>query len=458
MVEKAEQAFSDIERYLAINKILNSRRMETIDDKLYFIDLFAPYLNKITKNDSGNTGEQANKETVLDSINAPPRDPRVFSNRGTAIRNGELQPNDPLVILISNIIGSVPLDDEATQFFYTQIFAFCNRKYKELFPNISGNINIAPEFETIRLVDCPYYSLLMQFHEYDAPNMLNKLYNKLRKTLGNLFLKNIEKYGDIYICMYAPMVEKCIEVNCAAGIKVIKKDFWIKEGKMASGEDLLSRFYKWLDIVLKTGYTEGLEEICSIWKNLLNGETDRSGSALFIFFDNRLLETRWTFLYTVILENLYENRKYIDVLLDIVLYSTYGLTHMKHVYKMFKFKSTVSLCKSLITSLENIVNDMNKYLAILETSYLEGKFKLSTKECERIATFNKSIDKLKEFINWGARCVIRHSICDTGPENREAFTNINTRIKTIDNDILKLENRGLNLRNKLQEASEILTY
>ncbi|KAI5170907.1 hypothetical protein PAEPH01_1543 [Pancytospora epiphaga] len=458
MVEKVEQACSDIERYLAINKILNSRRMETIDDKLYFIDLFAPYLNKITKNDNSNMREQANKETALDSINAPPRHPREFSNRGTSIRNGELQPNDPLVILISNILGSVSLDDEATQFFYTQIFASCNRKYKELFPNISGNIRIAPEIEIVSFKDLPYYLLLMQFHEHDAPNMLNKLYNKLRKARGNLFLKNIEKYLSMYSYTYVPMVKKCIKSNCSTGIKAIKNDFGIKEGKMASGEDLLSRFYAWLDIVLKTGYTEGLEEICSIWKNILNGETDRLGSALFIFFDNRLLVIRWTFLYTFIFKNLYENEKYIDVLLEIVLYSTYGFTYMKYAYDMFESQFTVSLCRSLMTSLENIVNDMNKYLAILETSYIENKIKLSTEECERITTFNKSINGLKGFINQVAQSVTMHSTRDTGSENREAFTNINICIKIIDNDISKLENRGLNLRNKLQESSEISTY
>ncbi|KAI5176524.1 hypothetical protein PAEPH01_2332 [Pancytospora epiphaga] len=257
--------------------------------------------------------------------------------------------------------------------------------------------------------------------------------------------------------MYIPMVKKCIKSNCAAGIKAIKKDFGIKEGKMASGEDLLSRLYKWLNIVLKTRYTEGLEEIRDIWENLLNGETDRLGSALFIFFDNRT-GMEWTLLYDVILKNPYENKKYIDVLLEIVLYSTYGCSYMEYAFEVFESLFSVSLCRSLMASLENIVNDMNKYLAILETSYLEGKFKLSTKERERITTFNKSINELKGFINQVAQSVTMHSTRDTGPENREAFTNINICIKIIDNDISELENRGLNLRNKLQESSEISTY
>ncbi|KAI5176523.1 hypothetical protein PAEPH01_2331, partial [Pancytospora epiphaga] len=147
--------------------------------------------------------EQTNKETALDSINTPPRHPREFSNRGKAIRNGEFQPNDPLVILISNILGSVPLDDKATQFLYTQIFASCNEKYKELFSNISGNIYIAHEFESVLFARSTYHLLLMQFHEYDAPNMLNKLYNKLRKTQSKLFLKNIGGNGVYtFVCTF----------------------------------------------------------------------------------------------------------------------------------------------------------------------------------------------------------------------------------------------------------------
>ncbi|KAI5169368.1 hypothetical protein PAEPH01_0654 [Pancytospora epiphaga] len=442
MVEKVEQACNDIERYLAINNILNSRRMETINDKLYLIDLFAPYLNEITKGDSSDTEEQTSKEMMLDFINTLAGYFQEILNKAGGVRKYDkklgIRSSDPLIYLISNILGSVPLEDEATQFFFVQIFASCNGKYKELFPNICGDVRISPELNTLSVKYIPNYLFLRLFHECDTPNMIIKLYNRVRRELGDLFFKSLRDHNQISYYLYNFVVKKCVKLNCLAGIKAIKDDFGIYEGKMAFGKDMASRFNVWIDTVLMTGCYEVFEEVCMIWKDLLK---ERKNTVKLIFLSRAEvgLRIRWGILFKRSApKKLYTNEAYIKVLLEIGLYCIHGLHNINCAYELFTSHFTLSLCESLLSSFENIIEDIEEYLLTLENSYGKINTKLPSEDSELFDECSLWLIRVKYFVKRIGLFVKRLCISNAKPENREKFKDIKKRIVKVFNDVRML--------------------
>ncbi|KAI5171985.1 hypothetical protein PAEPH01_1709 [Pancytospora epiphaga] len=445
MVEKVEQAQNYMERYLAINKILSIHRIETMNDKLYFIDLFAPYLDKMTKNSSGGMEEQTSKKTGSDFVCNLPRRFKGMPNKGLTIRNNELQPSDPLVRLISNILGSVPLDDKTTQFFFIQIFVSCNGKYRELFPNISGDIMIFLGFRNFNLCDSFYYSYLTQFHNCNAPNMLNRLYNRLREDSGNTFLKYIGDYNSTYYSLYILMVRKCIILNCSAGIKAVKEDFRIREGRIVSEkDDALLKFNIWLDTAITMEYYEGFEEICEIWKNLQNDNDENGRLSSTVFAEVKLeARIRWWLLLDTVENEIYKNEKYIEVLLNIGVYCTYGIDDMNILYELFEHYFTISLCKSLASTFEDIVDDLGTYLSRLEAFCIKTNTKPSLKDLECVIKCALCIDRLNFFIETVVYLLKRRNAMFKG---NEEYAYINGRIMNTSKDILMLRGAAMHLR------------
>ncbi|KAI5171433.1 hypothetical protein PAEPH01_1619, partial [Pancytospora epiphaga] len=173
MIEKVEQAGNNMEKYLAINDILNISRIVTIDDKLYLIDLFSPYLDEMTNGNSSNKEQTMNAPNLF-SIKTLSQNPKEHLCTST-IKDNELSSNDPVVQLISNIIGSVPLDDELTQYLFVQIFASCNGKYKDLFLNIQGDIEITSVFTHFGEGSSFNLSYFNQLNRRNMPNILKRI-------------------------------------------------------------------------------------------------------------------------------------------------------------------------------------------------------------------------------------------------------------------------------------------
>ncbi|KAI5168406.1 hypothetical protein PAEPH01_0103 [Pancytospora epiphaga] len=446
MVEKVEQAQNDIERYLAINKILKIHRMETIDDRLYFIDLFAPYLDKMTKTNNMKE-KQIDNEIVSEFIKKSSQDYQESCDENKdLIRNNELHPGDPLVNVISNIIGSVLSEEQATQFCFVQIFASCNEKYKKLFPSINGDVEVVSEFEDFNCHPRTRYSLLKRFHDHDAPNMLSKLYNRLRIKAGDMFITCVKSDSSVYQCLYTFMVMKCLKLSCSVGIKAIHKDFGIQGGRIVHRKNLLFRFNQWLDVVIATGYRKGFEEACEIWDDILNGENDRLGSTLFMYA-NLEMETRWYLLSGAFAKKLFKDEEHIKVLFEISLYCTYRSTDLDSVYEVFESHFTITLGESLMRSFENIIRDIRLYLSTLEASCAMANYELTLGPREKVKKCASCIERLKYFIKKIADFINTRDTCGVKLESNEKLADININVINITNDLLELEKRAIDLEN-----------
>ncbi|KAI5171811.1 hypothetical protein PAEPH01_1676 [Pancytospora epiphaga] len=106
---------------------------------------------------------------MLDSINTSSMNFQEPSIKARCVRSYvrkcRLRPsNNPLVHVISNMLGSMPLDDEATRFFFVQTFTSCNGKYKELFHNIKCDAEIIQEAKDFGDIYNLFYSFFIEFH------------------------------------------------------------------------------------------------------------------------------------------------------------------------------------------------------------------------------------------------------------------------------------------------------
>ncbi|KAI5171466.1 hypothetical protein PAEPH01_1650, partial [Pancytospora epiphaga] len=394
------------------------------------------------------------KEMTLDFINTSAGYSQEILNKAGDVRKYDkklrIRSSDPLIYLISNILGSVPLEDEATQFFFVQISASCNGKYKELFPNICGDVRISPELNTLIVKYIPNYLFLRLFYECDTPNMIIKLYNKVRRKLGDMFFKSLRDRKYISYYLYDFMVKKCVKLNCLAGIKAIKDDFGIYEGKVVPGKDMLSRFNVWVDTVLMAGYYEGFEEVCMIWKDLLK---ERKNTVKLIFSSraNDGPRIRWGMLFKRSSpKKLYANEVYMKVLLEIGLYCIRGSHNINCAYELFTSHFTLSLCESLLSSFENIIEGMEEYLLTLENSCDKATFWLFCEDCKCIRECNLWISTSKYFLRRIGSFVKRWYIFNVKPENRKKLKDIKKRIVKVFNDVRMLR-KPISRSRKLHE-------
>ncbi|KAI5169439.1 hypothetical protein PAEPH01_0714 [Pancytospora epiphaga] len=432
MIEEVEQAQNDIDRYSAINKILKMFRIVTTNEKLYLIDLFAPYLDRITR-DSNMSGEKAVNNPVLDIGNTLLQNQQEGSimNR-TLIKNGnicELKPSNPVICTISNILGSVPLDDETTQYLFVQILAFCNGKHKYLFPSIHSEVNITPEFITFNvkansILNCIPFR---QLHKYNVPNILNRLYNKLRVLEMNLFYENIKTSRAMFTYSYLPMIEKCMLMNHTAGIKAAKEDFGIQKGRIMLGSSALSRFTKWLIIAVKTEYYKGLEEACDSWEDILKGEKNKIELMKGMGLEERCEKKRYELSRTTI-DKLYLNERRIKALLEMHIYCAPACHDMDKAYGLFVSYFTTDLCNSLMTHLRSIVDEIYGYFLTLKSSSSNKYYWSTNTRLGEIKFCCSRLNELKCFVKKAVVFVKSH-------ENFYIRLHIARTLAVIGNDI-----------------------
>ncbi|KAI5169319.1 hypothetical protein PAEPH01_0611 [Pancytospora epiphaga] len=351
LIEEIELAENKINRYIAINNVLNDCRLTTINEKLYFIDLFSPYLDKVTKD-----GIENNSNTVLDSTSATFQNLKEFPVKKAKM----LDPNDPLLQLISNVLGSVPLNDEATQYFFVQILSSCNGKHRSLFPRIQGAVKIVLPFPVAvaALSNTFEKTLFLDLHDYNVPNMLSRLYKKLRVRHGDSFYKVIAERSPLFNISYIPMVKRCVELNNSAGIEAAKKDFKIRKGKIDLNLDEIGRFRWWLEIAIETQYLKGLEEICNTWEYISKKENTKFRLEVYSAITGSY-ETNWDKLSSELLKKISVNERYTKALLEMCIYGVDNYTEMNRIYKALAPYLSI---QSLASFFENINRELREQL------------------------------------------------------------------------------------------------
>ncbi|KAI5170470.1 hypothetical protein PAEPH01_1456 [Pancytospora epiphaga] len=360
LLEKVNQAKTEIEMYSVINKLLNTRRIATTNDKLFIIDTFAPYLHKITSGD----GNLAVDEAVSESNDTLSQNPQGSSDKNTGlgktIEKGEMKLNDPVIRLISNIIANVPLDDYATQFCFLQIFTVCNGNHKDLFPEIEIDVNVTPPFEfSDEYIEDHVY--LYRFSNYDVPNILNRLFNKTRDKYKDAFFDTIAEKTETWFVIYYQMVRKCVKLKCGEVINVIKEDFRIRNGIIESGSTELLRLIRWFDIVLSGEYYEGLVEVCNSCERIFKKEDRKFLLMKRIRTINRR-DIEWNKLSGAAVKKLCANEKHMCILIEISLYCVDLLGDIDELYELFIPQFSISLCNLFLDHILDIINDLKAYL------------------------------------------------------------------------------------------------
>ncbi|KAI5169435.1 hypothetical protein PAEPH01_0710 [Pancytospora epiphaga] len=370
MVKKVEQAEDDIGRYLAINKLLNKQKLVTVDEKLCFIDLFSPYLDKMTK-ESINNKEQAVNNVVFDYNNMPSQTPKERYSTGVDLMKSsrQLKPNDPLIQLISNIIGSVPLNDETTQYSFVQILSSCNEKHNSLFPNIQGDVQIVPVFTKACKQDIISVPFFLDFLKYNVPNMLNRLYSKLREKYKDEFYENILQQHYLSCELYVLIAKRCLDLNYFPGIKAIKNDFKITKGMMELGPTAPERFTKWLEIVVETGYCEGVKEICYTWNHISMVNDDKFCLSLYAYV-SITAKVKWNALSREHIKKICINEMYTMALLEMCLFCASDGLVLGIIYEMLASHVITIPFRSVLKCIENVINNYRKFLAYTEAYIL----------------------------------------------------------------------------------------
>ncbi|KAI5179478.1 hypothetical protein PAEPH01_2658, partial [Pancytospora epiphaga] len=324
---RIEEAANNKERYKIINKLLKCSRLVTTDEKLYFIDIFSPYLDKMTRDSVENNNIAVSNQTSMLSL-------------GFKKEACKLKPDDLVVQLISNILGSVPLDDETTQYLFIQILSSCNGKHKSIFPRIHNDTMVIQPFTKSGPNEVFNMSLFEDLYEYNVPNMLNRLYDKLRMELGDSFFEEISKSNTLFDDSYVLMVERCIFLNNLAGIEAAKKDFKIQNDKMELGADLDTRFCTWLEIVVETQYCKGLEVVYNTWKHI----TKEEDIALLPTLSEYILkntEIEWNNFTVKRLEKICTDEGCVETLLEIFIYCSDNRMVLDGLFKLPVFRSII---------------------------------------------------------------------------------------------------------------------
>ncbi|KAI5173430.1 hypothetical protein PAEPH01_1970, partial [Pancytospora epiphaga] len=432
MIEKVELAQNDMKRYLEINNILNMVRMKTFNDKLYLIDIFSPYLDKMTKGSNYNREQTGNGE-ISNSISICSQYPQECANISTArTRDYEITANNPVVHLISNVVGSVPLDDEATQYLFVQIFASCNEKYKYLFPNIQGDVNILTEFTEFECKPRIDSEFLRQLYGYNVPNILIRLFSRLRATYKNTFYELIDKTYYMSVRFYIPMVEKCISLNHSVGIEAVKRDLRILEGRIEPGFYEIPRFSRWVNLAIKMSYCEGFKEACDSWEEILKGQEDKVEFMEYIQ-TNYKHRIQWNKLSEAVIKKVCTNKRHTKAMIGMYLYCGYNCKDMERAYNIFVSQFTISLCQSVINYLKNITSDIYQHLLhmAIGTSYDNSVFILVTGRREKLKFYNLYLCQFEYFVNQALEFVKGRSEFYLRPDIIEAFVAIFDNVTII---------------------------
>ncbi|KAI5177419.1 hypothetical protein PAEPH01_2473, partial [Pancytospora epiphaga] len=269
--------------------------------------------------------------------------------------------NDPVIPLISNIFANVPLNDKATRTYYFQIFTVCNGKHKDLFPEIKINVKVTPPVKFSKEY-MKKHRYLEQFSEYDAPNILNSLFNKARDEHKDAFFDMMfENPDDTYFKMYFLMIRKFIKFRRNEAIKVLKEDFRIRDGIIEPGSTELLRLVVWFDIVLSEEYYEGLVEVCNNGERIFKKE-DRK---VFLLQRIRSIDRHkieWDKLSSAVVKKLCANEEHKRILIEMSLYCGNSDKDVDEIYELCISQFSISLCNFLLDYILDIFNDIKVYL------------------------------------------------------------------------------------------------
>ncbi|KAI5170492.1 hypothetical protein PAEPH01_1478 [Pancytospora epiphaga] len=403
ILKQIEETTSDSERYILINESLRCYNLVTIHDKLYVVDCFSPYLDKMTRD-----GAEDENNTVSNQTDSYASNSKNGTTKGEV---GKLNSRDPVVQLISNILGSVPLDVAETQYLFVQILASCNGKHESIFPQIHNDDMVVQPPTKSKTNNVFNPEFLSDFHKRSVPNMLTKLYSKVRLELGSSFLEEIFKSQPPYPIHYSIMVKNCILLKNAAGIEAAKRDFKIREDKMELGADINARFRAWLEIVIEAQYLEGLKVICNTWESIIKDE-DITSILLFHRSIAEHNEIRWDVLKGKIPEEICAGEGRLETLLEICIYFTDNYAILDDLFKLIISRSIVSSFQSLINCLENIDRvlhgQLTSTIAIANTSVdsssLERLYTQVDISIRQLENLNYFICSITNFVNTCDEC------------------------------------------------------
>ncbi|KAI4293096.1 hypothetical protein PAPHI01_2370 [Pancytospora philotis] len=174
-----ERAHDPTMLYTALTRWLCYAPMRSHPDRLAAIDQLFPTFMKLLKHRDGPGGtadEQPSGSAVQDRAEGRPID---SEGKSTSAADMTLSARNPLVLLIANIVGSVPLDDfETRHFFLRAVLTYCVDDCEKLFPSL----RIRPSLY------CPapnvprrYYNeeLLWFFSGFRVPNIALEYFRRL---------------------------------------------------------------------------------------------------------------------------------------------------------------------------------------------------------------------------------------------------------------------------------------
>lgn len=224
MIEDVKKASDDMERYEKISVLLANRELITVDDKLYMLDMFVPYLERETR-------------------------------KGRASTERQLNAGDPLLHLIRNIMGSVPLGDTGTRNMFVEVLRFCHGGHGRLFPRIQTSESQFP-----KLVFSEFTFPISVMCKYNVPNMLFRYCSEVWTVDKEENIKRIRLTRS-----YNRIVKIYIRNRHKEGMRAAKKVFRL--AKFNLGGYYYQYLAIWFSLSAHLGFYEGLELVCDFWEN-----------------------------------------------------------------------------------------------------------------------------------------------------------------------------------------------
>ncbi|KAI4291879.1 hypothetical protein PAPHI01_1153 [Pancytospora philotis] len=332
----------------------------------------------------------------------------------------------PLTILVSNILGRLPLTDKHTRDLFFQIMRFCVDERKYVFPQVVMPKKIYPEVGNSSL--CRSFHPIWKLSEYEAPNML-AVYLNLSTLAGHAPINPSHCYSETEYYFEAVLSDRnrrrvleTLFKHCDKNtLRILRDNYLVRPCEAGTTRYYLLAAF-WACLSASAERYEEIYQICDKWENAL--------CPLMGHLEQKILRSRYKLspLSSSTLAKVFPRGptpKQLKALLRI--YGLFANTEAAYdgIYEVFVARQdmldlpfAVGYCLVLVDSYKKI------YLRMSCDDHSPGDY-----DAIPVDLLGSFIDKLKGLYLRGA---------DSEPEHENAFSAVDAQLKDLDECLQKI--------------------